>query len=59
MTPLRREMMEDMELRNLSPITIKGQVFQVALFARHFGRSPDLLGPAEVREYQLFLLGSS
>ena len=56
MTPLRRRMMEDMELRNLSPETIRSYVFQVAQFAKHFGKSPDLLGPAEVRQYQLFLL---
>jgi integrase/recombinase XerD len=56
MTPLRHRMMEDMELRNLSPDTIRSYVFQVAKFAKHFGKSPDLLGPAEVREYQLFLL---
>jgi integrase/recombinase XerD len=56
MTPLRQRMMEDMELRNLSADTIRSYVFQVAQFAKHFGKSPDLLGPAEVREYQLFLL---
>lgn len=56
MTPLRHRMMEDMELRNLSPETIRSYVFQVAQFAKHFQKSPDLLGPAEVREYQLFLL---
>ena len=56
MTPLRQRMMEDMELRNLSPDTIRSYVFQVAQFAKHFGKSPDLLGSAEVRQYQLFLL---
>ena len=56
MTPLRQRMMEDMELRNLSPATIDQYIFHVAKFAQHFGKSPDLLGPAEVREYQLFLL---
>jgi site-specific recombinase XerD len=56
MTALRHRMMEDMELRNLSPETIRSYVFQVAQFAKHFQKSPDLLGPAEVREYQLFVL---
>jgi len=56
MTPLRRRTIEDMQLRNLCPDTIRSYVFQVAQFAKHFGRAPDLLGPAEVREYQFFLL---
>jgi integrase/recombinase XerD len=56
MTRLRQRMMEDMELRNLSPATIDQYIFHVAKFAQHFGKSPDLLGPAEVRQYQLFLL---
>jgi integrase/recombinase XerD len=56
MTPLRQRMMEDMELRNLSAETTRSYVFQVAQFAKHFKKSPDLLGPAEVRQYQLFLL---
>ena len=29
---------------------------QVVYFAKHFGRSPDLLGPEEVRPYQLHML---
>jgi hypothetical protein len=28
----------------------------VADFARHFGKSPDKLGPAELRSYQAYLL---
>ena len=56
MTPLGQAMMEDMELLNLSPDTIRSCVFQAAQFAKHFGKSPYLLGPAEVREYQLLLL---
>jgi site-specific recombinase XerD len=49
-------MMEDMQIRNFSPNTIGSYIFQVAQFAKHFKKSPDLLGPAEAREYQLFLL---
>jgi hypothetical protein len=29
----------------------------VADFARHFGKSPDKLGPNELRSYQAYLLG--
>ena len=55
MTPLRLRMAEDMAIRNLSPHTQASYIGQVSLFARHFGKSPDLLGPEQIRDYQLFL----
>ena len=36
MTPLRRRMIEDMQIRNLSPHTQRAYLEQVARFARHF-----------------------
>jgi hypothetical protein len=30
-------------------------VQQVSLFARHFGKSPEVLGPEEIRSYQIYL----
>ena len=56
MTPLRQRMIEDMQVRNLSPHTIEYYVRQVALFARYFNRSPELLGRDEIRAYQLHLV---
>ena len=56
MTPLRQRMIEEMQIRNYSSNTINNYVFHVAQFAKHFKKSPDLLGPAEVRGYQVFLL---
>ena len=56
MTPLRQRMIEDMQVRNLSPHTIDYYVRQVALFARYFNRSPELLGLDEIRAYQLHLV---
>src|SRR5215471_10416853 len=44
MTPLRLRMIEDMRIRNLSQRTQTTYVEQVARFARHFGKSPELLG---------------
>ena len=55
MTPLRQRMLEDMPVRNLSPHTQRSYVEHVSRFARHFGRSPALLGPEEIRAYQIYL----
>jgi integrase/recombinase XerD len=55
MTPLRRRMIEDMQVRNLAPRTQISYVEQVDRFARHFRRSPEYLGPAEIRAWQLYL----
>jgi site-specific recombinase XerD len=56
MTPLRRRMVDDMTLRNFSPKSIQAYVRCVARLARYYHRSPDLLGPEQVREYLLHLL---
>ena len=55
MTFLRQRMLEDMQVRNFSPHTQRSYVQQVSQFARHFEKSPDLLGPEEIRSYQLHL----
>src|SRR5207249_5267537 len=55
MTPLRQRMIEDMQVRNLSPHTQSTYVLQVSLFARHFGKTPDQLGPEDIRSYQVYL----
>ncbi len=56
MTPLRQRMLEDMQIRNLSPHTQASYVQQVSQFARHFGKSPLELGPDDIRTYQVYLL---
>jgi len=56
MSPLRRRMIEDMKVRNLSPATQRSYVRAVAKFSSHFGRSPDRLGVEEVRAYQVHLV---
>jgi integrase/recombinase XerD len=55
MTPLRLRMIEDMQIRNLAPVTQTCYVQQVSLFARHFGQSPERLGREEIRAYQIYL----
>ena len=56
MTPLRQRFLDDLRLRNYSPRTQQIYLDHVARFARHFHRSPDRLGPEEIRAYQLHLL---
>ena len=56
MTSLRERMLEDLQIRNYAPSTASAYIRGVAEFAKHFGKSPDLLGPEQIREYQLFLV---
>ena len=55
MSPLRRRMIEDMQICNLTVNTQRVYVAQVVHFACHFRKSPDLLGPAEIRTYLIHL----
>lgn len=55
MTPLRQLMIQEMQIRNLAPNTQRSYLEQISRLARHFRKSPDLLGPAEIRAYQLYL----
>jgi integrase/recombinase XerD len=55
MTSLRQRMTEDMQVRNLALNTQTCYVQQVSLFARHFDKSPELLGPEDIRTYQVYL----
>jgi integrase/recombinase XerD len=54
-THLRQLMLDELERRNYSPNTVRSYLHAVEEFARHFGRSPEQLGPDHVREYQVHL----
>jgi site-specific recombinase XerD len=56
MTRLRQMMLEELQRRNYSEITTRKYLQYVTAFARHFGKSPDQLGPNELRSYQAYLL---
>jgi hypothetical protein len=49
-------MLEDLRIRNYAPSTVRCHIWAVAAFAQHFHKSPEDLGPEEIRQYQLFLL---
>src|SRR4051795_4631458 len=55
-SPLRRRMIEDMTVRNLSPATQQSYLYAVAKFSRHFSLPPAQLGTEQVRAYQLHLI---
>jgi len=55
MTSLRHRFIEDMQIRNLAVNTQDYYVQQVSRFARHFNKSPLLLGPEQIRAYQVYL----
>src|SRR5215218_9613425 len=55
-SPLRRRMIEDMTVRNLSPATQRSYLHAVAKFSQFFGRSPDRLDLEDVRTFQVHLV---
>lgn len=57
-SPLRRRMIDDMTIRNLSPATQRSYLHAVTKFSRYFGRSPDRLGLEDVRAFQVHLISS-
>jgi integrase/recombinase XerD len=55
-SPLRRRMIEDMTVRNLSATTRTSYIHNIKKFSQYFGRSPDCLGLEHVRAYQVHLV---
>ena len=55
-SPLRRRMIDDMTLCNLSPATQCSYLHALAKFSRYFDRSPDQLGLEDVRAFQVYLV---
>ena len=56
MSALRRRMIDDMTLRNLSPATQRSYLHAVTKFSRHFDCPPDRLGLEDVRSFQVHLV---
>src|SRR5262245_15779966 len=57
-SPLRRRMIEDMTVRNLSPATQQSYLHAVSKFSRYFSRSPDRLGLEDVHAFQVHLVAT-
>ena len=55
-SPLRQRMIEEMEMRKLSPKTQSGYIRCIKKFARYLHRSPDTASAEELRAYQLFMV---
>jgi integrase/recombinase XerD len=55
MTPLRRRMIEDLQLRGLSERTQEMYVRAVRQLAEHYHKSPDRITEEELRDYFLYL----
>jgi integrase/recombinase XerD len=57
-SPLRRRMIEDMTVRNLSPATQRSYISAVSKLSRYFGQSPDKLELEDVRAFQVHLVST-
>lgn len=55
MTPLRRRMLDDMQVLNFSPGTQRSYIHYIADFAKHYNTSPAKLGLDEIFNYRLYL----
>ena len=58
LSPLRRRMIEDMAVRNMSPATQRSYISAVSKFSRYFGKSPERLGLEDVRAFQVHLVST-
>jgi len=58
LSPLRRRMIEDMSVRNMSPATQRSCISAVSKFSRYFRQSPDNLMLDDVRAFQVHLVST-
>ena len=52
MTPLRRRMTEDLQLRGYADPTIKAYLLAVSQLAKFYGVAPDQITEAQLRDYR-------
>lgn len=56
MTPLRKRMLEELQLRNYADLTAERYLDAVQSFAKYFHKSPAQLGPEQIRDFLLHLV---
>ena len=56
LSPVTKRMAEDMLVRNMAQSTIDAYTYHVENFLRHADKTPEEIGPEEVRLYQLHLI---
>lgn len=55
MTHLKKRMLDELQRRSYAQNTVRAYVHAIEDFARYFGKSPDQLGPEQIRDYQVHL----
>ena len=55
MTHFRQLMLDELQRRNYSQSTARTYIYAVEDFAKYFHRSPERLGPENIRQYQAYL----
>ena len=56
MSPLRKQMDEDMVVRGLAERTRESYLYAVTGLAKHYGKRPDQVDEADVQRYLLYLI---
>jgi integrase/recombinase XerD len=56
MKPLRQRVLDELQLRTLSACTTRAYVGAVEGLSKYFQKSPEQMGPEQVREYLLQLI---
>jgi site-specific recombinase XerD len=49
-------MLDELQRRNYTADTVRGYIHAVKEYAEYFGKSPELMGAEEVREFQLYII---
>jgi integrase/recombinase XerD len=54
-THLKKRMLDELQRLSYAQNTVRAYIHAIEDFARYFGKSPDQLGPEQIRDYQVHL----